>query len=259
MQQDIIRDYTHFYNNPSLWGKDSHPVVHQRADAVIQMIPDDVKSILDVGCGDGLILHKLGAHYFSAGADISLEALKHIKSSRVCASTTALPFKDGSFDVVLASEMIEHLPVPHFESSLNEMRKLAKKYILISVPYDEFLNLGYARCPQCGCIFHGARHVRKFTDKDFGSLFPGFAVKKIRKIGEEPEKATRLEIFLRQNLGNDYYYVSETTVCPLCQTVVKTRARRGFFSYAAAFLRRIYGAVCRGKPKWIAVLYEKMP
>lgn len=255
--QNLPFDYCHHYNQTSLWGKDYHPVNVNRANEIIAMIPEDVTSILDAGCGDGLVTNRLDRQYFSVGLDISMEALKYLTVPTLCTNITTIPFKDDSFDIVLANELIEHLPVPIYEKSLGEIQRVAKKYILLSVPYDEFLELSFARCPACGCIFHGARHVRRFTPDNLRNLLRDFSLKETKTIGTNHEKATRLEIFIRQNMGGDYYYYSDATVCPLCSTVIHKRPQRGICSYMAAFLRRVYGMFVKEKPSWILALYEK--
>ena len=67
------------------------------------------KSILDIGCGSSRIVQ----HYKNAVAfDLSWSKLRFLKSTnpyRVHGTTFDLPFADGAFDIVIHSEVLEHV------------------------------------------------------------------------------------------------------------------------------------------------------
>jgi ubiquinone/menaquinone biosynthesis C-methylase UbiE len=75
---------------------------------------------LDVGCGKGAMLKALAARFpATVGLEYSLEYLilarklletEHIENvSLVCASAEEIPFADGTFDMTVAVDVIEHL------------------------------------------------------------------------------------------------------------------------------------------------------
>lgn len=71
-------------------------------------------SVLEVGCAKGFILyefHALGFHV--TGVDASAYAIAHAKEEvrhrLILGTGSRLPFADGSFDLVLAKEVIPHL------------------------------------------------------------------------------------------------------------------------------------------------------
>ncbi|MEK6793384.1 MAG: class I SAM-dependent methyltransferase [Spirochaetota bacterium] len=93
------------------------------------------RTILDIGCGDGSLFDGLsGLRLF--GVDVSREqiaiARKRGMDARYCnVDEKSLPFKTGSFDMVIASEVIEHVLVP--DRLLSEARRVLKdagKFIL---------------------------------------------------------------------------------------------------------------------------------
>jgi len=109
--------------------------------------------LLDLGCGEGR--HTLGA-WLSApvqaiGLDLSLEDLCTAATRSDDFSATddrpapafvrgnglALPFADDSFDAVICSEVLEH--VPDYEAVLEEIRRVLRPGGLLAVSVPRFL------------------------------------------------------------------------------------------------------------------------
>ena len=74
-----------------------------------------VERALDLGCGDGILTRELTADELTA-ADVSVVALKRARGRLAGARIVALepggplPFRDGSFDLVLCADTLEHVP-----------------------------------------------------------------------------------------------------------------------------------------------------
>lgn len=91
----------------------------------------EAKNVLEVGKGNGTVsdyLKKLGYRVVTADIDPALKP-DYISDIR------KLSFKDGEFDLAMACEVLEHLPFEDFEKSLAELKRVSRKYILISLPY----------------------------------------------------------------------------------------------------------------------------
>jgi len=94
---------------------------------------------LDIGCGHGLMSHKLKNTIF---ADFSKRILTEFwlgekYSDRVQADVFNLSFKDEIFRVVIASELLEHLENP--KRALDEIKRVLQPggIVLASVPKDK--------------------------------------------------------------------------------------------------------------------------
>jgi SAM-dependent methyltransferase len=102
--------------------------------------------VLDLGCGAGYGTAELAGHAHSAvGIDLAPEAIGHASSayrlaniSFVPASVTAVPFRDGTFDLITAFEVIEHLH--DWRELLAEGRRLLHHngVFLVSTPNKEY-------------------------------------------------------------------------------------------------------------------------
>lgn len=124
--------------------------------------------VLDAGCGSGY-----GAAEFPRGAavvgmDVSADAVAHARGAfgRPCVeflrgACEALPFADGSFDLVAAFEVIEHLE--HWRSLLTEARRVLREAgtLLVSTPNKAWYEESRAEA--------GANpyHVHEFEYREF--------------------------------------------------------------------------------------------
>ena len=97
-------------------------------------------SVLDLGCGPGYLAARVKPNVeWYTGVDISPKAIAlgqklfpgahfHIHDIE----HDALPFKDRSFDTIVASEVFEHLQT--HKLLLSEIRRVARTSIIITVP-----------------------------------------------------------------------------------------------------------------------------
>lgn len=97
---------------------------------------DESESVLDVGCGVGVLLDTIRAHCKEvAGLDISPVAIDLLRSKGIPGRVGVLPeicFPDKSFDIVVATEIVEHLDDP--VRLLGEAARVARKKVIITVP-----------------------------------------------------------------------------------------------------------------------------
>ena len=83
----------------------------RRYSLIHRLLPDEPGRTLDVGCGSSRIFDDL-AH--PIGLDIQLKKLRYLRKTGkplVTGDVNALPFAVGSFDSVVCSQVIEHIPI----------------------------------------------------------------------------------------------------------------------------------------------------
>lgn len=206
-----------YYEQGELWGGDLDEGEKKRLQETIEFIPAGVESILDLGCGDGRLTNQLYRHYPQViGADISATALYYVKGEKVHTSSADLPFKDDSFDLVISTELIEHLPLPDFQKTIQEIKRISRRWILIGVPWQEQLALGRSHCANCDTYFHANYHYRNFHERTLSQLFfPEFKTVKKREIGMQRRYYSPFWLSVKQKIGG-IYTRTPTTLCPNC-------------------------------------------
>ena len=91
-------------------------MLHWIAAARAAHLPPGPGRLLDVACGGGLMApHVAAAGYEHVGVDLGAPGLVRAREHGVRpvrADAGQLPFADGVFDVVVAGEVLEHVPEP---------------------------------------------------------------------------------------------------------------------------------------------------
>jgi len=189
----------------------------ERLMACVDALPLDIESLLDVGAGIGAFLSLVEQHGPKGLRTIGLERSQTALHSAVCqsplyqGSVEALPYEDRSFDLVSALQLIEHLPWGIYEKALDELSRIAGRYVLINVPYSE--HRLRAHCPYCDCQFSPHFHMHSFSDVGLQNLLPGF-----KRVAMYPirtrENLLRIVTlpFRRRIFGNFPPYA----ICPQC-------------------------------------------
>jgi 2-polyprenyl-3-methyl-5-hydroxy-6-metoxy-1,4-benzoquinol methylase len=140
-------------------------------------------SILDVGCGEGVLsaawAARLGVERV-VGVDMEDAGLRAEWESRAqpglefsaIEPDAALPFGDGEFELVAAIEVLEHVADP--ERMLRELVRCARSHLLVSVPREPLwrvLNLARGAYWRSGGNTPGHRH--HWSKRSFERLVRG--------------------------------------------------------------------------------------
>lgn len=130
-------------------GEKSGDKLSSRNIFFLNFLSNDIKNktVLDVGCGFGWLEYRLKDKVkHITGIDVNdndiLKAKNEINSKNVefiTGNALKLPFKDNNFDVVISSEVIEHLPKNSEECFLKEISRVLKKEgkLFLTTPFDD--------------------------------------------------------------------------------------------------------------------------
>jgi SAM-dependent methyltransferase len=106
------------------------------ADGELRRHISDVGATLDIGCSDGRGSELLAG---AAGCDIYEPGLRAaVESGRrrmpVVADLRRLPYRDGSFDAVVALDVLEHFEKDDAMVVVGEMERVARRLVAIQTP-----------------------------------------------------------------------------------------------------------------------------
>jgi len=107
------------------------------------------KTILEVGVGNKTLFNYLKQY----GFDISTCDIDGDLEPDYIADIKKLPFEDNSYDIVLAYEILEHMPWEDVDQALKELHRVSKKYVNISIPYPGVCFELILKFPLIGTIF----------------------------------------------------------------------------------------------------------
>jgi 2-polyprenyl-3-methyl-5-hydroxy-6-metoxy-1,4-benzoquinol methylase len=139
----------------------------------------DPSSLLDVGCGEGVLVHRwaqrLGERRV-VGIDLQEESIQAGWSEHEAPNleyrmmqAENLPFAANEFDLATAIELLEHVPDP--EHTLAEMARCAERHLLVSVPREPLWRaLNMARGAYLSQLGNTPGHLNHWSKRSFVRL-----------------------------------------------------------------------------------------
>ncbi len=157
----------------------THLFIKNLVSELKELKPD---TILDVGCGTGYITNIISNELNSTviGCDIDSNRISFARMNFdqqvFIANVTQLPFKDSSFDVVVASEILEHIPFR--EHALIEIKRVAKKSVVITVPNEPyFMIANFLRGKNIRSYGNPSEHINHYSKKSLKRLLDDYFLK----------------------------------------------------------------------------------
>jgi ubiquinone/menaquinone biosynthesis C-methylase UbiE len=159
LSKDVKSAYNQFYEqNDDAWRMLGAKAKAKNITEVCSTLKPE--KVLEVGAGDGSILHflnewKFGTELYALEiADTGVAFIKNRKIENLKEATTfdgyKIPYADDSFDLVILAHVLEH--VEHERILIRELKRVAK-HIVVEVPLDyrfgvdkrmkHFLNYGH--------------------------------------------------------------------------------------------------------------------
>ena len=121
-----------------------------RTADLVHLIPLGGEDALDVGARDGHFSKVLSQHVERVTAlDLEMPNISHPQVRCVPGDVTALAFDNGVFDLVVCTEVLEHIPTEMLQRACSELARVSRRYVLVGVPFKQDIRAGRTTCAAC--------------------------------------------------------------------------------------------------------------
>ena len=127
-QNTRMYDRAYYARNPSLL---ADPGVRQTL--VGHILESRPATVLDVGCGEGWLVEALsqaGVRAWGIDPSADLGAVSRAPGHCLRARADALPCADGSIDLVVSFDVLQHIPEPRIGRTLRELARVGRRLLL---------------------------------------------------------------------------------------------------------------------------------
>lgn len=142
---------------------------------------DKPKNILEIGSGEGYLIRYIREIYPDAqlvASDINwqfvnISAKNQIRADWIVCFGEELPFSKNTFDLVIACEVLEHVPSP--EAILKELQRVGNQWIILSVPNEPWWRLlNLARMKYVKSMGNTPGHIQHWNPGSFSKLINNY-------------------------------------------------------------------------------------
>lgn len=194
---------THYFSKNSF----ERYIWNQKILTVKAMLEEiDIKNVVDIGCGDGILSEIVRSDIKYTGIDISPTQIENAKRNMknrskkntdfIIGDVIQSPFKDQEFEAGMVCDVMEH--VIDFNNFIQELKRIIKNkgYLIISIPNEPLLQL--ARLATFRFPLRSPDHLYSISPNDIKKNFKIIKVKNI-PFGFS-SSISLIRIFLVQNV-----------------------------------------------------------
>jgi SAM-dependent methyltransferase len=236
------------------------PAEIARTRDLLDILPKNLSSVLDIGARDGHFSQLLTEHFESVTAlDLTMPQFSFDRVLPVQGDVTKLQFPDHNFDVVFCAEVLEHIPA--LEQACSEIARVARHAVVIGVPYLQDTRLDRTTCNHCGKTNPPWGHINTFDEHKVSSLFPAYRATKTSFVGSTKERTNPLSTWLMDLAGNPWGVYDQDEPCIHCGKQMNPPTSRSFaqkmIAAMALRLNRLQESFNPTHPNWIHMVFQK--
>lgn len=237
---------------------------NERVRDLLSLLPDRVETALDVGARDGHISKFLADRLPSVTAlDLEQPAIDDERIHCVRGKVTSLQFSNDAIDLVVCTEVLEHVPGDDLPTACRELARVSRRYVLIGVPYKQDTRVGRTTCRRCGKKNPPWGHLNQFDEFRLRNLFPACSVVETSYVGTSAAATNFVSTLLMDAAGNPYGTYSQDEPCVHCGGKIESPPERTLIQKVctrlAFYAMNVQNPFIAPRPNWIHVLFEKRP
>lgn len=231
------------------------PRERERLQKTLDALPDDIHTGLEIGFEDFRLTYLLRTRIDLVSVDLPKKVNDPHGYKLAFANIQHLPFRNNAFDIVVCTEVLEHLPENVLLKGIKELQRVSRKYVLISVPYKQRVWNEMFKCANCGFVCHSMGHLHYIDDHKLSVLFDGAIAEKTQFIGAINGYAPDWLYSVANTLGNAWCNFQWGN-CPNCK-----QSHQAVKPNPVGYIlhRLIWRAerLAKTRPPWVIILFNR--